>query len=95
VIRSFHHAGTEDIFDGADTTAARKRCPQQLWSVARRKLDMVNAAPRLGALRVPPGNKLERLKDERVGQWAIRVNNQYRVCFRWEDDGAHDVEVES
>lgn len=93
MIRSFRDKGTEDVFDGADTKAARRTCPRQLWPVARRKLDLLNAAPRLGALRVPPGNKLERLRGDRAPQWAIRVNDQYRLCFRWEDDGAYDAEI--
>lgn len=93
MIRSFRNTGTRDVFDGSDTKFARKACPHQLWGVARRKLDLINAVPRLDALRVPPGNKLERLKGERAGQWSIRVNEQYRICFRWEEDGAHDVEI--
>jgi len=62
-------------------------------SVARRKLRQLEIAGRLDDLRVPPGNRLEALKADRVGQHSIRVNDQYRVCFRWTDAGAEDVEI--
>jgi toxin HigB-1 len=61
--------------------------------VAKRKLDALNAARLLEDLRVPPGNKLHALKDDREGQHAIHINDQYRVCFIWKEDGVHDVEV--
>ncbi|MEJ7813366.1 MAG: type II toxin-antitoxin system RelE/ParE family toxin [Gemmatimonadaceae bacterium] len=93
MIRSFRDRGTEDVFDRRDTKAARKQCPQALWAVAHRKLDQVNAAARLDDLRTPPGNRLERLEDDRAGQWAIRVSSQYRVCFVWAGGDAHDVEL--
>jgi proteic killer suppression protein len=93
MIASFANQGTEDVFDGDDTKAARRICPRQLWRVARRKLDMVEAAIRLEDLRVPPGNRLERLEEDREGQWGIRINDQYRVCFTWNDDRAEDVEI--
>jgi proteic killer suppression protein len=59
----------------------------------QRKLKMVDAAARLEDLRVPPGNRLERLKGDRKGRHSIRVNDQWRVCFRWEADGPHGVEI--
>ena len=62
-------------------------------AVARRKLRQLEIADRLDDLRVPPGNRLEALKGDRVGQHSIRVNDQYRVCFRWTDAGAEDVEI--
>jgi proteic killer suppression protein len=61
--------------------------------VARRKLDAVNAAAALGDLKVPPGNRLEALKGARRGQYSIRINGQWRVCFRWRDGDAYDVEI--
>jgi proteic killer suppression protein len=64
-----------------------------LWPVARRKLDQLNRVRALAELRVPPGNRLERLRGERRGQYSIRINEQYRICFRWEDGYADDVEV--
>lgn len=60
--------------------------------VARRKLEMLGAAGRLEDLKIPPGNRLEALKHDRRGQYSIRINDQWRVCFRW-DDGAEDVEI--
>ena len=93
MIRSFRDQGTEDIFDGADSRAARKACPSPLWQVARRKLDQVNRVRELAELAVPPGNRLERLRGDRSGQHSIRINEQYRVCFRWEAGGAYDVEI--
>jgi proteic killer suppression protein len=93
VIRSFRDHGTEDVFDGSDTSAARKTCPGVLRAIARRKLDQINRASDLRDLAVPPGNRLERLKGSRSGQQSIRINEQYRVCFRWEDGDAHEVEI--
>lgn len=81
------------MFHGHDTKLARRTCPQALWSVARRKLDQLNAAPRLEDLRVPPGNRLEPLKGVRAGQHSVRINDQYRICFTWEAVGPREVEV--
>jgi proteic killer suppression protein len=61
--------------------------------VARRKLDQVEAAGALMDMRVPPGNRLEALKGDRAGQHSIRINGQYRICFEWRADGAHEVEI--
>ena len=93
MIRSFQGAGTEDVFDGADTRAARKVCPRTLWPIAQRKLDLLNRVSDLRDLAVPPGNRLERLRGDRQGQHSIRVNDQYRVCFRWEAEDAYEVEI--
>lgn len=93
VIRFFRNRGTEDVFDGAATKAAREACPGQLWSVARRKLDQLNHVRSLEELTVPPGNRLERLHGGRAGQHSIRINDQYRICFRWEAGYADDVEI--
>lgn len=93
MIRSFGNLGTEDIFDGADTPAARRVCPRSLWGVARRKLDQINRVRELAELTVPPGNRLERLRGDRRGQYSIRINDQYRVCFHWEANYADDVEI--
>jgi len=60
---------------------------------ARRKLLMIEAAPSLNALRVPPGNRLEELKGDRAGQHSIRINDQWRICFVWRDGGAYEVEI--
>ncbi len=93
VVVSFADTGTEDLFNRRDTKVARKTCARNVWPVARRKLDQLNAAPTLDSLRVPPGNRLEALKQERAGQHSIRINDQYRVCFHWTDAGPEDVEV--
>jgi toxin HigB-1 len=90
MIQSFADRGTEDVFNGEDTKAARKTCPQSVWPVAIRKLTQINAVSAREHLAGPPGN---RLKGARSGQHSIRINDQYRVCFRWADDGAHDVEI--
>lgn len=93
MILSFRNTATEDIFRGRSTKAARQTCPQELWKIARRKLAYVDAAARLSDLRMPPSNKLHPLKEDRAGQHAIWINTQYRVCFRWTERGAEDVEV--
>jgi proteic killer suppression protein len=92
-IKSFKSKGEEDLFHGLDTKDARGTCPKNIWNVARRKLDYVNAAATLEDLRSPPGNQLEALAGDRAGQHSIRVNQQFRVCFRWTADGPRDVEV--
>jgi len=64
-----------------------------VWEVAWRKLDQINRVRELAELAVPPGNRLERLRGDRRGQYSIRINDQYRVCFRWEASYADDVEI--
>jgi len=93
VIRTFRGQGTEDVFDGLDTSAARKVCPRTLWQIARRKLDQINRVRDVRELAMPPGNRLERLRRDRTGQHSIRINDQYRICFEWEDGHAHEVEI--
>ncbi len=93
VIGSFLDRGTADVFDGVDSPVARKTCPDSLWSVARRKLDQLNRVRDLSEIRVPPGNRLKRLRGDRAGQYSIRINEQYRVCFLWENGYANDVEI--
>lgn len=93
MIRTFRDAGTEDLFYGRDSKAARRRLPIALWVVSSRKLDAVDQAGELGDLRVPPGNRLEALRGDRAGQHSIRINDQYRICFRWTTSGPEDVEI--
>lgn len=93
MILSFGNEATEDIFLQRDTRAARRVCPPTLWRVARRKLELVNRADELDDLRVPPGNRLKRLQGNRLGAYGIRINDQYRVCFRWSDRDAEQVEI--
>lgn len=93
MIVSFLDRGTEEVFDGLDGRAARRTCPRELWTVARRKLDALNMATSLLDLRSPPGNRLEALVGKSAGQYSIRVNEQYRICFQWTDKGAELVEI--
>jgi proteic killer suppression protein len=93
VIGSFADRGTADVFDGVDTRAARAACPVNLWAVARRKLDQLNRIQELRELARPPGNRLERLRGGRAGQHSIRINERYRVCFRWEAGRAEQVQI--
>lgn len=93
MIRSFRDAGTEDIFNGANTRAARQACPESLWKVAFRRLDQLDSVASLADLRVPPGNQLESLTGDRKGQFSIRINRQYRICFYWTELGPEQVEI--
>jgi toxin HigB-1 len=84
-------------FRCADTQALAKGDPvgrfASIATVARRKLRQLEIAGRLEDLRIPPGNRLESLKGKRIGQYSIRINDQYRLCFRWTDAGAENVEI--
>jgi len=93
MICSFADKATEDLFYGRSTKGARKALPKTLWRVASRKLDALDQAEELNDLRAPPGNHLEALKKGRKGQHSIRINDQYRFCFRWTDAGPEEVEV--
>lgn len=93
MIRSFRSSGTEDIFNGENTKAARKTYPETIWKIASRKLDQLDSVGSLNDLKIPPANRLEVLKGDRQGQYSIRINDQYRVCFVWEDDAPENVEI--
>ena len=93
MIRYFEDSGTEDIFNGENTQHARRTCPRALWSIAARKLDQLDSVEEVKELGVPPGNRLERLSGKRKGQYSIRINEQYRICFVWSDDGPLGVEL--
>lgn len=89
MIRSFKDRLTEAVYEGESP----KGFPSDLVKVARRKLAYLDAAVDLSDLRSPPGNKLEALRKDRAGQHSIRVNDQFRVCFRWTKEGPEDVEI--
>ena len=88
MIRSFRDPRTESLFNDLDVPRF-----QSIERVARRRLLYLHQARRLEDLRVPPGNRLEALKGNRQGQHSIRINDQWRICFRWRDGDAFDVEI--
>ena len=89
MVKSFKDKETEKLFNRHFS----KKLPHNIQHLARRKLVMLDAAPELNALRIPPGNRLEVLKGDRKGQHSIRINDQWRVCFRWKTGDAYDVEI--
>ena len=89
MILSFRDADTELLWEAGKS----RRIPASIRGTAWKKLAILNAAVELSNLRVPPGNRLESLTKDRKGQHSIRVNDQYRICFRWLDGNAHDVEI--
>ena len=89
MVKSFKDKATEAVFNGENPGGIYSA----ILKVARRKLAMLNAAVDLQDLKSPPGNKLHNLKDDRAGQWAIRVNDQYRICFLWTKEGPTEVEI--
>lgn len=88
MIQSFKDDDTKKLFE----SGVSKRW-SGIQAVARRKLDQLETAINLDDMRVPPGNRLEALKRDRSGQHSIRINDQYRICFVWKVDGAHEVEI--
>jgi toxin HigB-1 len=89
MIVGFGDAETKKIWNGLRS----RKLPTDIQPGALRKLRLINAARRVDDLRVPPGNRLEALKGDRAGQWSIRINDQWRICFRWTEGGADDVEI--
>ena len=89
MIRSFGCKETEKIFKRERS----RRFPSDILQVALRKLRMLNQSTNVTDLRVPPANRLEKLHGNRSGQWSIRINDQWRICFDWRDGDAHDVEI--
>ena len=89
VIKSFKDRETQQIF----TRQRSRRLPSNIQQVALRKLRMLNNAHALNDLQVPPANRLEKLEGDRVGQYSIRINDRWRVCFAWRDGDAYDVEI--
>ena len=89
MIRSFKSRAAEEIWRGQRV----RELPTDIQQVARRKLRMLNNAQSLMDLRVPPGNRLEALKGDRAGQYSIRINDQWRICFVWQDGEVHEAEI--
>jgi toxin HigB-1 len=89
MIKSFADKATAAVFAGLQV----RKLPHTLQGIARRKLKLIDATTQVEHLRIPPGNRLEALGGNRVGQWSIRINDQWRLCFRWEDGHAWDVEI--
>ena len=88
MIKTFKSKETAQLFDDLDVKIFRS-----FSKIARRKLEILNAAVALNSLKVPPGNRLEQLKGTRKGQYSIRINDQWRICFIWIEDSAFDVEI--
>ena len=89
MIKSFADRDTEKLW----LTGRARRIPGDIWQRALIKLQLIDAAVELTFLRLPPGNRLEALKGDRRGQHAIRINDQWRICFRWQAGDAHDVAI--
>lgn len=89
MIESFADKATAAVFDGLYV----RRLPQEIQAIARRKLKLIDAVSKTEELRIPPGNRLEQLSGNRAGQWSIRINDQWRICFGWRDGKAMDVEI--
>ena len=89
MIQSFADGETELIWRGLRS----RKLPGDIQAIALRKLRLLHASRTIGDLRVPPGNRLETLKGNRAGQWSIRINDQWRICFVWDEGGPRDVEI--
>ena len=89
MIRSFRNSETERIWQGQRS----RKFPSNVQDRALRKLRQLDASQTLEDLRNPPGNQLEALRADRAGQWSVRINDQWRICFRWSKGEAHDVEI--
>lgn len=89
MIRNFKDKETQKIFERQRS----RKLPSEIQQVALRKLRMLNQSQTLQELRIPPANRLERLSGDRDGQYSIRINDQWRVCFRWQNGDALDVEI--
>ena len=92
MIRNFGNRTAQDIYDGIDSRYSR-RLPRKLHAKAQRLLDRINAAPSLEFLSIPPGNRLEKLSGDLRGYWSLRINNQWRIIFRWKANDFCDVKI--
>jgi len=92
MIRNIIGKTTQDIFNGHNSRQSRT-VPQKLHGKAKRLLDQINAAPGVDFLNIPPGNRLEKLRGQLTGYWSVRINNQWRIIFKWKENDALDVEI--
>jgi proteic killer suppression protein len=92
MLRTISDKGTQDVYDGVNSRYARK-LPRELHGKARRLLDQINTAPTLDFLRTPPSNRLEKLRGDLADYWSLRINDQWRIVFRWDGKDALDVEI--
>lgn len=92
MIRDFADKATRDIYDGVDSRSARK-LPNNLYDKARRLLDQINAAPAVMVLKTPPGNRLEKLHGNLAGFFSVRINDQWRIIFKWKKNDALNVKI--
>lgn len=92
MIKNFGNRTAQDIYDGVNSRYSRK-VPLKLHAKAKRLLDQINAAPSLEFLRVPPGNRLEKLSGDLVGYWSLRINEQWRIIFLFESNNFYDVKI--
>jgi len=93
MIKAFQNKATEDIYNGKATKTAMRACLKNIWKIATRKLDLLDSILSLDELRIPPGNRLETLSGRRKGQFSIRINDKFRICFKWSEIGPVDVEI--
>lgn len=92
MIKGFSNKTTQDIYDGTNSKYSRK-LPRELHQKTRRLLDQIKAAPELAILQIPPGNRLEKMSGKLKGFWSIRINEQWRIIFRWLKNDAYDVKI--
>jgi len=81
------------VFNGKNTKEARKTCSKKLWKITRRTLDQIDSVVSLDELKIPPGNLLEKLTGDRNGEYSIRINEKYRICFVWSDTGPELIQI--
>lgn len=93
MIKSFGNKGTEDIFNGNDTRAAQKTLPKELWANAQEQLDQLNAAAAVGDMKLPPSNRLHKMKGQLKEWWSVSINMKFRIIFKWLGTDAHEVEI--
>ena len=89
MIKTFADKPTAAVFAGLQV----RKLPHTIQGIARRKLKLIDAATQVDHLKIPPGNRLETLSGSRAGQWSIRINNQWRICFNWKEGHAWDVQI--